>query len=236
MNSYEEYTRKKRDEGDEYEDFVIDELYKIGLPIITYKSRAYQYTVGENKMGIEIKFDERLKETGNLYIEIEEKSHPDNEDYVPSGIYRNDNSWLWAIGNREYIYIFGKKFLKLLHASKRYQEVENKTKTSKAFLLPTERSKLIYKGDAEKYALKKIICKENEHNGRIKGGKIVRFGCTNCGFVFDVSEIETISNIVICPKCNSNACNEWEEYKEFKERSEEADRYYKEEWKKIFRK
>ena len=66
MNNYGDYTKEKRDEGDEYEDFVIDELYKIGLPIVNYKSKAYQYAVGENKMGIEIKFDERLKGTGNF--------------------------------------------------------------------------------------------------------------------------------------------------------------------------
>lgn len=160
MNNYRDYTREKRNEGDGYEDFVIDELYKIGLPIVGYKSKAYQYLVGENRIGFEIKFDERLKKTGNLYIEIAEKSHPDNKDYVPSGIYRKDNSWLWAIGNREYIYIFGKNILNLLHTPKRYQEVENKTKTSKGFLLPTEKSKLLHKGDAEKYALKIIICKE----------------------------------------------------------------------------
>ncbi len=236
MNSYEEYTRKKRDEGDEYEDFVIDELYKIGLPIITYKSRVYQYMAGENKTGIEIKFDEMLSGTGNLYIEIEEKSHPDNEDYIPSGIYRKDNSWLWAIGNRECIYIHGKNILKLLHTSKRYQEVENKTKTSKGFLLPTEKSKLLHKGDAEKYALKVIIFKENEHYEKIKGGKIVRVVCASCEFIYDVSEQEIISNTVICPNCRSNACAPFEEWEEFKKRREEEKRYYEEETIKIFRK
>jgi len=232
MNNYMDYTVGKRAEGDKYEDFVIDELYKIGLPVVGYKSKVYQYLVGENRIGLEIKFDEILKETGNLYIEIAEKSHPDNENYVASGIYRKDNSWLWAIGNRECIHIHGKKFLKLLHASKRYQEVENKTKTSKGFLLPTEKSKLPHKGDAEKYALKIIICKENEHYRRITGRKIVRVGCTNCGFIFDVLESEIISNTIICPKCSSNACNEWEEYKEIKERLEEEKRYYEEEAKK----
>ncbi|RXG67069.1 hypothetical protein ES695_00020, partial [Candidatus Atribacteria bacterium 1244-E10-H5-B2] len=136
-----EYYDKKLKQGQEYQDFVINKLYELGIPVVTYTSKEYQFTEGENKAGIEIKLDDRFKETGNLYIEIKEKSHPDNEDYVTSGIYRNDNSWLWAIGNREYIYIFGKKVLKLLHASKRYQEVENKTKTSKGYLLPKKDAK-----------------------------------------------------------------------------------------------
>lgn len=83
-----------------------------------------------------------------------------------------------------------------------------------------------------------IIKYRNEHYGGIKGGKIVGFVCANCGNIFDVSEPEIISNTIICkcPKCGGNACNEWEECKEFDERSEEADRYYKEKWKKLFRK
>jgi len=158
MNNYENYSEEKRNEGEEYQDFVVNKLYEIGLVIVTYISRKYQFTEGENKAGLEIKFDERLEETGNLYIEIAEKSNPDNENYVSSGIYRKDNSWLWAIGNYQFIYIFSKKYLKLLYVSKRYQEVENKTKTSRGFLLPTIKSKFSHKGDAEKYSIKEIIC------------------------------------------------------------------------------
>jgi len=136
-------------EGNHYQDFVVDELYKIGLPVITYTSKEYQYTFGENKAGIEIKFDNRLKETGNLYIEISEKTNKDNLEFIPSGIFREDNSWLYVIGDFQFIYIFGKKFLKQLHFLKRYREVE--IETSRGYLLP--------KDDAEKYSLKKIIVK-----------------------------------------------------------------------------
>jgi len=236
MNSYGDYTVGKRAEGDEYEDFVIDELYKIGLPIVNYKSRVYQYMVGENKTGIEIKFDGNLKKRGNFYIETAEKSHPDNENYVASGIYRKDNSWLWAIGNRERIHIYGKKDLKLLYASKKYQEVENETHTSKGFLLPTEKSKLPHIGDAEKYALKIIICKGNKPYERTKSEKKVRFACGSCDYKFDVFESEIISNLVRCPRCKSNACDPFEEWEEFKKRLEEVRRWEREESRKYLEK
>jgi len=82
----------------------------------------------------------------------------------------------------------------------------------------------------------KIIKYRNEHYGKIKGGKIVRVVCANCGFTFDVSEQEIISNTVICPNCPSNACAPFEEWEKFKKIYEEEKRYYEEETIKIFRK
>jgi len=68
-NNYQENYEK----GLEYQDFIVEILAeKYGLIIPNYSSKKYQYDVGENKQGIEIKFDDRLKETGNLYIEIAE--------------------------------------------------------------------------------------------------------------------------------------------------------------------
>ena len=142
------YYKEKLEQGLEYQDFVSEVLYKIGLPLFSYNSKKYQIEYGENKLGIEIKFDNKFSETGNVYIEIAEKSNPDNPCFVISGIYRNDNTWLYVIGDRKKVFVFPKVILKLLHKSGRYRAVENAT--SKGFLLPT--------GDADKYAAKIIIC------------------------------------------------------------------------------
>jgi hypothetical protein len=77
---------------------------------------------------------------------VSEKSNADNVNFINSGIYRNDNTWLYIIGNYKILFIFGKSTLKLMYKSKRYREVE--IPTSKGFLVP--------KVDAEKYALKII--------------------------------------------------------------------------------
>jgi hypothetical protein len=134
--------------GLEYQDFVTDVLInELGIALSSYGSTKYQYTKGENKQGFEIKFDDKYKATNNLYIETEEKSNKLNLYFVASGIFRNDNTWLFVIGNYEEIFIFSKKHLKLMFASKKFRSVE--TETSKGFL--------INKINAENYCIKKIV-------------------------------------------------------------------------------
>jgi len=115
-------------------------------------SRKYQYSVGENLQGIEIKFDDKYNKTGNLYIEVKEKSNPKNINYINSGIYRNDNSWIYLIGNYEEIFIFGKSHLKLIY--EKGKNIKIKKPTSIGFLLKKE--------DAEKYCIKKIKTSKND--------------------------------------------------------------------------
>lgn len=134
--------------GLEYQDFVTDVLInELGIALSSYGSTKYQYTKGENKQGFEIKFDDKYKTTNNLYIETKEKSNKLNLYFVESGIFRNDNTWLFVIGNYEEIFIFSKKHLKLMFESKKFRSVE--TETSKGFLID--------KKNAENYCIKKIV-------------------------------------------------------------------------------
>jgi len=121
--------------GLKYQDFAIEQLYNIGIVVNPYTSQENQRLIGEGKNGIEIKFDGRM-ETGNVYIETQEKSDVSRLSYYPSGIYRNDNTWLYVIGNYNLILIFGKKTLQILFESGRYPEIEISNMTSKGFLLP----------------------------------------------------------------------------------------------------
>ena len=134
--------REKLNMGIEYQDWVVEQLYSAGLPIISYSSKKYQYTIGENKAGLEIKYDTNWQRTGNLYIEIAEKSNKDNLYFVESGIYRSDNTWLYLIGDYSKIFILSKKHLKYLHKRSKYREVE--TGTSKGYLLPVVDAENIY--------------------------------------------------------------------------------------------
>ena len=104
------------EEGIEYQDFVSDQLYDRGIPVLChYASKQYQLKKGENKLGVEIKYDRKMKTTGNIFIEIGEKSKTGK--FVKSGLYRDDNSWLYAIGDYELIFVFSKKYLKRLYES-----------------------------------------------------------------------------------------------------------------------
>ena len=94
--------------------------------------------IGENKVGIEIKYDEISQTTGNLFIEVAEKRKAENPNWVLSGIMRQDNCWGYLIGNYDEAYLFLKRHLKNLQV--KYPTVSpiiiNGSKTSKGFLLP----------------------------------------------------------------------------------------------------
>ena len=57
------------EKGLKYQDFVTDVLIsELGISLSTYNSTKYQYEKGENKQGFEIKFDDKYKTTGNIYV------------------------------------------------------------------------------------------------------------------------------------------------------------------------
>ena len=137
--------------GNSFQDKVSRMLFDESHIIIQYiTSKNGQYNTGESEQGIEVKLDRRCTETGRLSIEIAEKSRASLPNWTPSGIYRNDNSWLYIHGNEETIWIFGHTILRLLHKSGRYKEDEAHG-TIKKYYLPIS--------DADRYALKKIEMK-----------------------------------------------------------------------------
>jgi hypothetical protein len=143
--AYEKYRATKIESGRIFQDFVVDAAWNLlGLAIVQYTSEAYQRTVGESRTGAEIKHDEQFAKTGNLWIELAEKARPRSGPYMRSGIYRQDNTWLYCIGDYDTIFFFAKTLLRALHASGRWRVQENNTRTSEGFLLKAF--------DAEKYA------------------------------------------------------------------------------------
>jgi len=127
------------EDGLGFQDLVMDTLAEHGIIVQNYTSKEYQFNIGENRQGIEIKLDNRCTETGRLSIEIAEKTAIDNP-WVKSGIYRAD-SWLYVHGNKTKIWVFFTDFLRQLHKSKRYAEHEEET--IKGFFMPIK--------DANKY-------------------------------------------------------------------------------------
>ena len=121
--------------GAEFLDFVTVTLQKRGLYLQPFTSKKFQYQKGESLQGWEVKLDNRFLETGRLSIEIAEKTKLSNVDWCKSGIYRNDNTWIYIQGNYECFFIFMKKHLINMHKSGRYQEAEAHG-TVRKFYLP----------------------------------------------------------------------------------------------------
>lgn len=141
------YYHDKLEQGLEFQDVVTEALYHRGIVVVGYASRVFQNKRGENMLGAEIKNDAMFRETGNLYIEVAEKSHPDKPNYTPSGIMRADNSWLYVIGDIETVWIFSTKYLVML--KDRYPKVQK----------PTSIGYLMRLAAADKYAIRKIDLK-----------------------------------------------------------------------------
>ena len=102
---YSEYYAKMLKAAQEYQDFVCGQLHAKGVVLQNMTSKKYQLKK-ENLLGLEIKFDDLIKKTNRVYIETAEKAHPRSGEYAKSGIYRDDDSWLYGIGNYEIFYIF----------------------------------------------------------------------------------------------------------------------------------
>ena len=138
--------------GNTFQDFVCIELAKQHIILQNINSKKFQFEIGENLQGFEIKYDARCTgdrgtiATNRLSIEIAEKTNKDNLNWIPSGIYRNDNSWLYIQGNCMMFWIFSKKILNFLHEAGRYSEGADPT--IKKFYLPIL--------DADKYCAKKV--------------------------------------------------------------------------------
>lgn len=124
--------------GLEFQDFAQVQLAKIGITISYFVSRRCQYERGESLQGVEVKLDDLCTTTGRLSIEIAEKSKASNPTFAASGIYREDNTWLYVQGNYQRLFVFAKKHLRSLHLSGKFQE--HQTLTLKAFYLPIARA------------------------------------------------------------------------------------------------
>lgn len=121
----------------DFEIFVENEFRKLGIEIGLYKTKEGQYT-GETEIGLEIKYDMQLEKTGNIFIEFQEKTSPNDKYFFDSGILKQDNTKWWLIGNKEEHYFIAKSEL-----LKYYKNItrEKITETSKGFVIPREEAK-----------------------------------------------------------------------------------------------
>ena len=122
-----------KEEDLQYQDFVTDKMHELlGWNLNCYASLKWNIEKGESLSRIEIKNDRLMESTKNLYIETAEKDK--NGNFVPSGIFRKDNSIVWWVGNYTQAFLISKRMLKKLYEANIFQEKE--TPTSKGFLIP----------------------------------------------------------------------------------------------------
>ena len=104
---------KDLERGREFEDYVSERLWGLGLAVMMYGSRKYQ-DKGESLNGVEIKYEGVFRRTRRLYIECRQEK---GNGWELSGAFRRDNTWLWVIGDYEGFYLFTKVDLQMMHGS-----------------------------------------------------------------------------------------------------------------------
>jgi hypothetical protein len=132
---YEDYHERMRMEAEAYQDFVQREFSQGGIEIACYKSRYFQFTEGENRQGVEIKYDKIRHRSRRLWIEGAEKAAPRKGSYPESGI-RKTTATLWVQGDYEVAFVFYVATLREAWKSGRYDRRENSYGTSIGILLP----------------------------------------------------------------------------------------------------
>jgi hypothetical protein len=129
------YYQEKLEEGLRFQDYVTDVLYDHGIVLVTYVSKERGRN-GENKLGAEVKRDGKFRATGNLYLEIQEKRRPTETGIYPSGIFRQDNSWLYVIGDESTFWVLSKKLLCEFARQRPCRWKSTETPTSRGLLMP----------------------------------------------------------------------------------------------------
>ena len=125
--------------GLEYQDFVCELLARHHIVLQNIASKRFQFEVGENLHGWEIKLDRPCTETGRLSIEIAEKSRAAMPNWTPSGIYREDNSWLYIQGNYELVFLFAVNWLRRYYEQRVAEaDVHEAFGTVRKFYLPLD--------------------------------------------------------------------------------------------------
>ncbi len=88
-----------------FEKYIERMFEERGIDLGLYYGMNGQYDQGETALGIEIKRDMRLVETGNAYIEYQERLNNYGE-WINSGILKVDNSRYFLLGDIDGFYIF----------------------------------------------------------------------------------------------------------------------------------
>lgn len=135
--------------GHKFELWVENELKGFGVDLgMYYDDRQFQ---GENVLGLEIKHDSKLAETGNVYIEYEALNRNESE-FIKGGILKDDNSKYWLIGTEKEYYTFYKDDLlriynNVMSGKREWGCKKAERRTSKGIIISRERCKDIMIAD-----------------------------------------------------------------------------------------
>jgi len=138
--------RRKEKSFESWIEKYIKERY--GKSLGVHYSKTDQLDIGESDSKTEIKHNHKYSKTGNLFIEIDKLTK--HGEWIKSGIYREDNSRWYLIGDRNKFWLFKKEILKKEFGNNHYSKIPGYLPgfafpTSHGYLLPIEKANQIAK-------------------------------------------------------------------------------------------
>src|SRR6185503_16126855 len=115
---------------DRFEAYLTERLALSGHTVTRHGSKAAQLAHGDLCVDgdhVEIKYDDRLAATENLYIEVAEKHDPRQATWVPSGIWAGSDAAWYVIGNAQRVYVFRREDLRWFSTLAREIEIKRGT-------------------------------------------------------------------------------------------------------------
>ncbi len=106
--------QQKQLRANNFEDIVYDYFNdELSWILSHYASKEAQFKRGENRQGVEIKNDQKYKESRNLYISVKRVYAGSGKEYS-SGIYRDTETrqMFYVIGDKDNFWIIATKHLR----------------------------------------------------------------------------------------------------------------------------
>tara|TARA_A100000171_G_C2134453_1_gene149117 strand:- start:2761 stop:3231 length:471 start_codon:yes stop_codon:yes gene_type:complete len=115
MNQLKLTKEQKLKKGISFESYIADWFQREkGISLSTYHAHNEQRK-GENRQGIEIKNDQCFNSTGNLFISVKRIY---GTLHLNWGVFKQDNTWLYVIGDKSKHWIFLRKTLQTYYKVK----------------------------------------------------------------------------------------------------------------------
>jgi hypothetical protein len=134
-----DYYREQRAKGEAYERYIVWQLRQDGIDVARYDTQAEQYAHGDTTIGLEIKLDTKYCDTGNLFIEVAEKTRAEQPTWTVSGIFAASDAPWYGVGDYRNFFVFDR--LTLQEQSATVRLIVTKRGTSRGFLLTEDRAR-----------------------------------------------------------------------------------------------
>lgn len=122
-------------EGRKYERFIKAYFWiYLGIRLHLFDTYDEQMKYGETQEGFEIKYQRKMKETGNVYIETVAIPNIYTKREVPGALFRNDNSHTWIMGDYKEFWTVQLRTLLRLYEDRVYRII--RCKYGEGYLIP----------------------------------------------------------------------------------------------------